>query len=230
MARFVRIGADQVMVGLDGEAGCPGRNQEGRRTVVHRHVRVGDGDHDEERSDRGVGGEEFLPGDHPVVAVADRTGGEDARICAALGFGHGEAGEDLSGQQTGQVPVLLFLGAEAGQDLCVAGVGCLGPEDDRRPRAAAQNLVDQCQFHRAETLPAEFRAEMRCPQPLFAYLLFERIDDAAALVVQWQEFATGEQHLERFHLFAHEIAHPLEFLLKFRLGGEVPCHRIAPDC
>ena len=224
MARLVRVGADQMVVGLDLEARGVRRDQERRCAVMHRHVGVGDRDDDEERRDGCVAGEVLSAGDHPVVAVADGAGGEDPGVGTALRLGHREAGEDLTGQQAGQVAVLLVLGAEAGDDLGIAGVGRLGAEHDRRPRAAAQDLVDQRQLDRAEALPAEFRAEVRRPQTLVANLLFERVDDPAPLVVQRQKFAAGEQHLQRLDLFADELADPVELLLEFRFGREVPRH------
>jgi hypothetical protein len=224
MARLVRVGADQMVGGLDLEARGVGRDQERRSAVMHRHVRIGDRDDDEERGDGCVAGEVLSPGDHPVVAVADGPGGEDARVGSALRLGHREAGEDFTGQQPRQVAFLLVFGAEAGDDLRVAGIGCLGSEHDRRPRAAAQDLVDQRQLDRAEALPAEFRTEVRRPQPLVADLLFERVDDFAALVVQRQELTAGEQHLQRLDLFADELADPVELFRELGFGREVPCH------
>src|SRR5262249_25557855 len=109
-------------------------------------------------------------------------------------------------------------------------VGCLRSEYDRRPRAAAQDLVDQRQLHRAEALPAQLRAQMRCPQAVVANLLLEWIDDAPALVVQRQELATPEQHTERFHLLAHKLGDPCQLLLELRLGGEGPRHSNTPPC
>src|SRR5581483_4190640 len=130
----------------------------------------------------------------------------------------------LAGQQPLEVAVLLVLGAEACDDLSVAGVGCLRAEYDWRPGATPENLVDQRQLHRAEALPAQLGAQMRCPQALFADLLFEWVDYPAPLVGQGQELTAREQHLERFHLFADELADPIQLLLKLGFGRKVPRH------
>jgi hypothetical protein len=67
---------------------------------------------------------------------------------------------------------------------------------------------------------------MRRPQAIVANLLLERIDDPAPLLVERQELAARKQHLEGFHLLAHELADPVQLLLELRFGGEVPGHRI----
>ena len=128
----------------------------------------------------------------------------------------------------GQVLVLLFLGAEPGDDLGIAGVGGLGAEDDRRPGCPAEDLVDQGELHRAESLTTEVGSQMRRPQALVAHLLLERVDDAAPFVVQRQEFAAGEEHFEGFDLLADELPDPLEFLLELRFDGKVECHVSTP--
>src|ERR1700679_3640741 len=163
MTRLVRVRSDQMVIGLDVEALDARRNQECRGASVHWYIRIGDRYDDEKGSDRCIAGEVLPPSDHPVIAVADGTGGEDPGIGAALRLGDRKAGKDLAGQQPGQIAVFLVLSAEAGDNLCVTRVRRLGPEHDRGPRTAAQNLVDQRQLDRAETLAAEFGAEMRCP-------------------------------------------------------------------
>src|SRR3982074_627481 len=79
------------------------------------------------------------------------------------------------------VVALLLVGAGVGQDLGVAGVGRLGPEDDRRPGSPAQDLVEQGQLHLAVTLAAQLGPEVAGPERLVAHLLLERIDDLAHL-------------------------------------------------
>src|SRR5436305_10160203 len=69
---------------------------------------------------------------------------------------------------------------------------------------------------------------MRRPQTLVANLLFERVDDSAPLVVKWQEFATGKQHLQGLHLVANELADPVELFGEIGFGREVPRHVDAP--
>src|SRR5580693_895771 len=226
MARFVRVRADQMMGGFDGQSFGAGRDQERRGAAVNGHLGIVDRYDDEERGDGSIGGEVLSPGDDPVIAIAYGTGGEDARIGAALGLRHRETREYLARQEPGQITVFLILGSEARDDLGVSGVRRLGPEHDRRPRAAAQNFVDQRQLDRPEALPAEFWAQMRCPQAIVADLLFEWIDNAPPLVVQRQELAAREQHFEGFDLLAYKLANPVEFLLELRFGGEVPGHRI----
>ena len=228
MPRFVGIRSNQMVSGLDGQALGSGRDQERRGALVYWHIGIADRYDDKERGDGRVGGEVLSSVDHPVRAVADRTGGEDPWIGAALRLRHRKARKDLPGKQSGQIAVLLILCSEAGDDLGIAGVGRLCSEHDRRPRAATQNLVDQRQLDRTEALPTQFGSQMWCPQAIVADLLFQWVDDAAPLVVQRQEFTAWKQHFEGLDLRMHKLADPVEFLLELRFGGEVPRHSNTP--
>ena len=76
-----------------------------------------------------------------------------------------------------QIGRLLLVSSVVGDDLGVARVGSLRPEDRRTPGRAAQDLVHQGQLHLAVPLAAKVRSEMAGPQALLADLLLERLDD-----------------------------------------------------
>lgn len=115
---------------------------------------------------------------------------------------------NLPGQQSGQVPVLLLWVPKRARISVPVSEPAF--ENDRRPGAAARISLISVSFT-TQTLAAELRAQMWCPQTLVAYLLLERIDDAAALVVQGQELTAGKQHFQRFHFVPNEFTYPLDF-------------------
>jgi hypothetical protein len=125
-----------------------------------------------------------------------------------------------------------------GQDLGVAGIGCLTAEHGRRPSGAAEQLVEQCQLDLAVTLPAHLRLEVGGPQPLLPHLLLERAHDRQGPVVGLV-VGIAEHIVERLHVLPQEPVDPVQLLLVFRLGLEVPPHgadlnaqpaRGAPSC
>ncbi len=127
--------------------------------IGHRH-------HDEERRRPGVGREELPSLDDPLVAVASGPGLEAGGVGPALGLGHRVRREDLAVEQRAQVALLLLVGAVVGDDLGVARVRRLAPEDDGSPPAAAQDLVHERQLHLAVSLAPELGTEMARPQLL----------------------------------------------------------------
>jgi hypothetical protein len=140
-----------------------GRHQEHRHPFAVSRIRIGHHHDDEECRIARIGGEVLLPVDDPVVAVLHCKGAEQARVGAAVGFGHREGREDLPIEQGLQVAPFLLVGAEHGQDLGVTGIGRLTAENDGTPGCSAQDLVDECELHLAVALTAELRSEVACP-------------------------------------------------------------------
>ena len=205
--------------------GVSARHEEHRHSFAVSRVRIGHHHDDEERRVAGIGCEVFLPVDDPVVAVLHGVRAEQARVGAAVGFGHRKGGEDFAVEKRLQVAPLLVVGAEHGQNLGVAGVGRLAAENDGTPSCSAQDLVDEREFHLTVALTAKLGSEVACPQPLFAHPVLKwahdlgefggqrRVDDVLALI--------GEV-VERLDLVAHERVHPVELRLKLGVGAEVP--------
>src|SRR5690606_13735501 len=125
--------------------------------VGHRHD-------DEERRIAGIGAEPHLAADQPVIAVAYGLGGEHARVGPALGFGHGEAGDNLVIEQRFEVFALLLLTAVVGENFAVARIRRVTAEHDRREQCAAEYFVDQGQAYLAVSRPAQLRTKMTGPE------------------------------------------------------------------
>ncbi len=71
-------------------------------------------------------------------------------------------------------PFLLLRGAVMGEDLGVAGIRCLRPENNRAEAGAAELFVHQGQFELAVALAAQFRPQVAGPQAAFLNLLLQR--------------------------------------------------------
>jgi hypothetical protein len=148
-------------------------------------------------------------------------------VGAALRLGHREAGDDVARQQRLQVPGLLLVGAEVGEDLRVAGVRRLGAEDARAPDRLAKDLVQHRELELAVALAAELGAEVAGPQALLAYLVLERLDDVALLVGEvfgGLVVVVRPERVDLVDLVGDEAVGPVEFLLELGLGSEVPGH------
>ena len=75
----------------------------------------------------------------------------------------------------------------------------------------------------AEALAAELRRQVRGPQPALLDALLQRRVDAVDLIL----VELVEDRLQRPDLLADELAHPVQLLLKLRIGREIPCHRVS---
>ena len=113
---------------------------------------------------------------------------EQGRVGTAVGLGHRVCRRDLAVEERLEVAGLLLIRAEVREDLGVAGVGCLAPEDRRRPPRLAEDLVEQSELQLPVALPAKLGAEVCGPQASLPHLLLQRSDDVerlgVALVVQ----------------------------------------------
>src|SRR5207237_6289395 len=109
--------------------------------LMRRRVRIGYRHHDRERRALGARAEPLVRVDHPRIAGALGSRTQAARIGPGdLGLGHGEERADLARHEWAQ-PARLLLGCpELVEDLRVAGVRRLAPEDARRHEAATDAL------------------------------------------------------------------------------------------
>ena len=160
--------------------GRPGRNDEDRSVLVGAVLRVGLGEHENDVGDRRVGDEPFPSVDHPLTAVEHRRGGDLGGIGPGQKrLGQGEGARDLAAHVRPQPALLLLLGGAVGEQLHVAAVGCLGPEDDHRDHRSTDQLRHQGQLHLAESGTAELRIEERPPQaPLLDLGLQVALDES----------------------------------------------------
>jgi hypothetical protein len=110
-----------------------------------------------------------------------------------------------------------------GEDLRVARVRCLAAEDRRRPPRAAEELVEQRQLQLPIALAAEFRPQVRGPQPPVPDLLLQGPGERTGLRVGLVVGVT-EQQVQRFDLLADELVDPVELYLVVGIGPEVPRH------
>ena len=165
---------------------------------------IGDGHHDRDGRTVGRRGEPLLTVDDVVVAVGDRSGGEQRRVRAGrLRLGHRETTADRALDERSHPEFLLFLGAVLVEDLDVAGVGGLGAEHGHPERAAADLLDEQTVLDERKPETTELDREVRRPQP---HLLDLRLSGRHPGT---ERFGRAEQHLafERDHLAIHELAH-----------------------
>ena len=90
VGRLVADGGQRLAL----EPGRAGRHQEHGQALVLGQRRVGPGDQEDVRGVLGVGGEDLLPVDDPLVAVTDRPGlgRGDVRPAVRLGVAEGRNG------------------------------------------------------------------------------------------------------------------------------------------
>jgi len=112
-----------------------------------------------------------------------------------------------------------------GDDLGVAGVRRLAAEDGGGKAVATQLLVHQAQLQLAIALAAEFGAEVTGPKALGLHLVLQGLDK---LLAAQGAMGGHAQVAEGFDLLAHEVLDPVELLLEFRIGLEVPGHHRPP--
>ena len=91
------------------------------------------------------------------------------------------------------------------EDLCVAGVRCLAPEDQLAPHGQADLLVQVRVVEEAGAGAARLRRHVRRPEPELAHLVPQCRDERVGLVV-----LLVEDVLVREHALVHERAHLLE--------------------
>src|SRR3984893_4218064 len=120
--------------------------------------------------------------------------------------------------------VLLFGGARNREDLGVARVGRLAAERIRREERGPEDLVHQPELQLAEALAAELGVEVCGPQPALLDPLLQRSVDP----VEPGLIELAHDRLQGPDLLAHELAHPVELLLKLRLRREIPRHHSPP--
>ncbi len=204
-----------------------GRDDEDRGLLVDvLMVGIGDRIDDQDRRAVGAGREVLLAVDHPLAVLPLRPGLEGGGVRAAGRLAHRERRADVAVQQRPQPLFLLLRRAVVGDDLGVAGVGRLAAEDRRRHAVAAQLLVHQAQLQLAVALAAKFGAEVAGPQALRLHFFLQRLDELLASARHHQRAAKVREGLD---LLLHELFDPIELLLKFRIGLEIPGHAVSPN-
>ncbi len=101
------------------------------------------------------------------------------------------------------------------EDLAVAGVGRLRTEDDRRALGAAENLVQECEFHLPVRLgSAQVWAEMggpQCGRARPTIVCSGGIERPAHRVVEIVRLL--DDQIDRLAFRAHEVVNPRELSL-----------------
>ena len=128
-----------------------------------------------------------------------------------------------------QVPLLLVIGAVVGDDLGVAGIGCLAAEDDRRPGRPAQDLVEERELELPVALAAELGPQVGGPQALGPHLVLEWIDDRAQGLVRRRELEARATACRSAPPPSHERFRPVQLGLELGVGLEIPGHLDLPS-
>ena len=97
---------------------------------------------------------------------------------------------------------------------------------DPRQMVAAELLVHQRQLQLTIALAAQFRPQVTGPQTLSLDLVLERLDEPGATLGAPHRHA---QMRDRFDLVGHEFLDPVELLLEFWIGFEIPSHEVLRD-
>ena len=128
-----------------------------------------------------------------------------------------------------EVPGLLFLGAVVGDDLGVAGVGGLGPEDDRRPARDPRGSRSAAPASAGRSpCPPASGPRWAAQRPARRTSSFMGSTMGSELVVERVELAVGVRVRSRGSTFSVTKRTPgtsSSFSLELGLGGEVPGHR-----
>ncbi len=193
------------------------------RCLSRHHEHAVGAHHEQDVGDPARRGEPLLAVDHPLVAVLDGMGLEQARVAAALRLGHRVRREHVLIQQRLEPALLLLLGAVGGEHLHVAGVGRRGTEHVRSPGIAADDLVEQAELELSEARAAEVLVEEDRPEALILDLLLEFADISLHRGIG-RAHRVGEHVVERLDLLFTELLDPVELLLELRFGAEIPRH------
>ncbi|MCY1454223.1 hypothetical protein D9M71_712750 [compost metagenome] len=154
--------------------------------------------------------------------------GKNGRVRTSLGFGHGEAGHDVTVEQGLQVTLLLRRGAVVRKDFAVTRVRRLAAKYNRTEQRAPENLIDQGQAHLAITGAPQFRPQMTRPQFARLDLRLQRFDQL--LEQRIMDVPRPAQHMiDGFDFGADEPIDPVQLHLKFRVGLKVPGHGGTPN-
>ena len=176
--------AEHGVVADHGDARGVAGDEHHRLLPVRRSRGVGLAHEDEECAARihGAAGPPLAAVDDVLVAVPFDPGGDVGGVAAGdVGFGHGEGGPDLPGEQGVEPLPLLRLGAEQVQQFHVAGVGGLAIDRlGRDVQAPAGQFGDRRVLQLGQP---RFRRQEQVPQTLgprlFLQLLDDRRDDVA---------------------------------------------------
>ena len=183
--------------------------------------------HDEEDvGDAARRGEPLLAVDHPLVAVLHGRGLKERRIRSALRLGHRVGGEHLLIEERLEPALLLLLGPVRREHLHVARVRRRRAEELGRRGILAKDLVHEAELELTEAGTAELLVEEERPEPLILHVLLEVLHIRANRRVR-KANRMREDVAERRDLLLTELLDPIELLLEFGLGREIPCHGCA---
>ena len=217
-------------IAQDLHTGCRGRHDDHRVRRVGARIGVtGSTHHDQEIADRSIRREPFVTVDHPLVAVAHRSGRQQRRIGTGAGFGHRETAAQPALEQRLHPPLLLILGAADRDQFRVPTIGGVVAENRRGVGTTAEDLMHETQLDLAESETTEIRGKMGGPQALPLDLFFERGGDLEEGAAAFGAAPTIRQALERQDLVVDETTHPDQFLLELGFGREIPGHVLIPS-
>ena len=112
-------------------------------------------------------------------------------------------------------------------DFGIASVGRLAAEDDRRQPDAAELLVQQSKFDLAVALAAEIGREMTGPKPHLLHLSLKGTN-GLQISLGFHAAEPDADVGERLDFVFDELFDPVELLLVFRIGLEIPSHYRLP--
>ena len=191
--------------GLDRHARRIRRDDDLAHPLVRRLVRLGHRHHDPERRALRAAREPLAAVDHPLVAVEPRGRLQAGRVGARdVGLGHREERARVAVDERLQPPLLLLVRAEEVEDLAVARVGRLAPEDQLRDEAPPDLLVEVRVLDEAAAAAARLRRQVRRPEACVLRLLAQLGDQPVGGLV------LGDQPLlVRIDVLLHERPHAL---------------------
>src|SRR5262249_20678022 len=119
-----------------------------------------------------------------------------------------------------QIPFLLLIGAEHGEDFGVATVRSLATEHNGTESGSTELLIDIREFDRTEALAAQVSRQVRRPQPRLFDILLQATDQFPqryVLDVIGRVLVVIVDIFERIDPVADEGLHPVELLLEVRI-------------
>ena len=202
------VETEQLQRPNDAHAGGIPRHDHHRVARVRLGLGIGLAHDNEEFAARihGAGGPPFAPADAVVIAVAEDAAADVGGVRRSdIGFGHGEAGADLAGQQRFQpLPLLEFVAVQM-QYFHVAGIGCRAVEDLRSNQRTAHDLGHAGVIEIAQAGAVAAVGQEQIPQsggPGLALHLLHGRGNLPAL--PWLGDGGQVFALSRFHYLAHE--------------------------
>jgi hypothetical protein len=214
------VGADDSRVAHHLPTGRVARHEDQGVVVVAGVVAAASLRHDDrERGALRAGDEPLASVEHPLVAVAHRTGLEVGRIRRRdVGLGHREARPHPALRQRPQVRLELLVCACEKQRMHIALIRRHGVQAERRQPGHAAFLRDQRHAEHADPQAAPLLRQLRRVDAALAGAVAQALDDIPALQqVVW----VSELRLFGQNILLNERAHPGEHVGQLGRDGEV---------